>query len=265
MKINCKAIAQKWKDECKGVNAGLAIVQVGDNPSSNSYIKGKMKDCDEIGFRAELHKFPEDVSEKEVLDCIDKLNKNNDIDGIIVQLPLPKHLDAVKITNAVLVEKDVDGFLPNSPYVPCTALGVVSLIDELNIDITGKLVVVLGRSEFIGKRIADMLLAKNATVAICHSKTNVGVKNNLLANADVIIAAVGKPRLFSYKDIQKGTVVIDVGINKTVDGLCGDFNPPEQDNYCDYTTVPGGVGLLTRAMLMKNTMEAKRKQNNKGE
>lgn len=260
MKINCKEIAQKWKDECKGVRAGLAIVQVGDNPSSNSYIKGKMKDCDEIGFRAELYKFPEDVSEKEVLDCIDKLNKNNDIDGIIVQLPLPKHLDAVKITNAVLVEKDVDGFLPNSPYVPCTALGVVSLIDELNVDITGKLVVVLGRSEFIGKRIADMLLAKNATVAICHSKTNIDVRKNLLLNADIIISAVGKPKMFSFNEIQKGTIVIDVGINKTNDGLCGDFDPPIEEKYCDYTTVPCGVGLLTRAMLMKNTKEAKEKR-----
>ena len=192
--------------------------------------------------------------------CIDTLNNNPNVNGIIVQLPLPSHLDTLKITNRVNIEKDVDGFLPNSPFVPCTALGVVSLIEELEIDVNGKLVVVLGRSEFIGKRIADMLLAKNATVAICHSKTTEETRKTLLANADIVIAAVGKAELFMANDVKPNAIVIDIGINKTEKGLCGDFVPPKDENYCDYTTVPGGVGLLTRAMLLKNTATAKQNQ-----
>lgn len=262
MKINCKEIAQKWKNECIGTSANLAIIQVGDNPSSNSYIKGKIKDGAEIGFGTYLFKFDETIDQESVLAKIEELNNDGEIHGIIVQLPLPKHLDEHLITNAVKVEKDVDGFLKDSPFVPCTAKGVVALIDELNIDITGKLVVVLGRSEFIGKRIADMLLSKNATVAICHSKTNKATRDCLLKNADIVISAVGRAGLFDSSDIGCGATVIDVGINKTDKGLCGDFIPPSDEQYCDYTTVPGGVGLLTRAMLMKNTKEAKENAEN---
>ena len=257
MIINCKEIAKKWKNECMDKKATLAIVQIGDNPASNSYIKGKLKDCEEIGFIGRLFKYSEDVSESFIIHLIETLNKEKDIDGIIVQLPLPKHMNTKKVVNSVAVEKDVDGFLSESKFEPCTALGVIKLLEEINYNFVGANVVVFGRSEFIGKKIADMLLERNATVTICHSKTTEESKKYLLKNADLIITAVGKPNLVNCNDIKKGATVIDVGINKVDGKLCGDFTPPEDGEYCNYTTVPGGVGLLTRAMLMKNTYEAK--------
>lgn len=263
MIINCKEIAQKWKNECKGVNATLAIVQVGDNPASNSYIKGKLKDCEEIGFTGILHKFEESIDEETILNLIDTLNNDSTVNGIIVQLPLPKHLDEHKITNRVAIEKDVDGFLRDSQFTPCTPLGVVNLLDEINYDVSDKFVVVLGRSEFIGKEAARLLLNKNATVAICHSKTPIEKRNQLLRMADVVISAVGKADLFTWVDVKPGAVVIDVGINRKDGHLCGDFVPSMDAEYLDYTSVPGGVGLLTRAMLLKNTFVAFNNQNKK--
>jgi methylenetetrahydrofolate dehydrogenase (NADP+)/methenyltetrahydrofolate cyclohydrolase len=260
MIINCKEIAQKWKNECYGINATLAIIQVGDNPASNSYIKGKLKDCAEIGFNGLLYKFEENITEKELLDLINNLNNDESINGIIVQLPLPLHLDEKKITNAVAIEKDVDGFLRDSEFIPCTPLGVVNLLEEINYDVSNKFVVVLGRSEFIGKEVARLLLNKNATIAICHSKTPIEKRNELLKLADVVISAVGKADLFTWKDVSKNALVIDIGINRKDGHLCGDFVPCEDESYLDYTSVPGGIGLLTRAMLMKNTATAYRKQ-----
>ena len=257
MIINCKEVAQKWKDECKSKEASLTIIQVGDNPASNSYIKGKIKDCEEVGFKSRLLKYPEGVSENFVLDVIYALNGEKDVDGIIVQLPLPKHINPNTIAKAILPEKDVDGFLPYSPFTQCTPLGIIKLIEELKYDLTGKFVVVLGRSENVGKKATDLCLEKNATVCICHSKTPIAVRNELLKKADVIISAVGKANLFTYENVKEGALVIDVGINRNEEGkLCGDFTPSDDENFCDYTPVPGGIGLLTRAMLLKNTLQA---------
>lgn len=198
MRINCKEVAQKWKDECKGEKASLAIIQIGDNPASNSYIKGKIKDCEEVRFESRLLKYPENVSEHFLLDVIYALNGEKDVDGIIVQLPLPKHINPNTIAKAILPEKDVDGFLPYSPFTQCTPLGIIKLIEELKYDLTGKLVVVLGRSENVGKKAADLCLEKNATVCICHSKTQKEVRDTLLKKADVVISAVGKENLFTF-------------------------------------------------------------------
>lgn len=261
MIIDCKQIARKWKEECTGVHARLAIVQVGDNPASNAYIKGKIRDCEEVGFSFSLHRFPEDVTEEDLETCIARLNSDVNVNGIIVQLPLPAHLNADKIVNLVAIEKDVDGFRVGSPFTPCTPLGVSRLLDELEISVEGKLVVILGRSEYIGKKAFDLLLNKNATVAVCHSRTPLTLRDELLQKADVIISAVGKKDLFFADNIKDGAIVIDVGINKKDDGkLCGDFTPDANRNIT-YTSVPGGVGLLTRAMLLQNTLQAYNLQN----
>lgn len=263
MIINCKEVAQRWKNECLGVNATLAIVQVGDNPASNSYIKGKLKDCEEIGYQGVLYKISEPTTTERILSLLDELNADKTVNGIIVQLPLPNYLDIEKIINRVHPLKDVDGFLQNSMFTQCTPLGVVSLLDEINYDVSGKFVVVMGRSENVGKPIANLLLNKNATVAVCHSKTDKNTREMLLKNADVVISAVGRAGLFSYKDVKDDTLVIDVGINRVEGRLCGDFIPPTEECGINYTSVPGGVGLLTRASLMKNTKKAYEMQKNK--
>lgn len=261
MIIDCKKVAKQWKKECKGAHARLAIVQVGDNPASNAYIKGKTKDCEDVGFSFSLHRFPEDVTEVDLETCITRLNNDVNVNGIIVQLPLPAHLNAQKIVNMVAIEKDVDGFRSGSPFTPCTPLGIARLFDELDISVEGKFVVILGRSEYIGKKAFELLLNKNATLAVCHSKTPRSLRDELLKKADVIISAVGKKDLFSVENIKDGAVVIDVGINKKDDGkLCGDFTPDDNRDIT-YTSVPGGVGLLTRAMLLQNTLQAYKLQN----
>ena len=261
MIIDCKKVANKWKNECRGTHARLAIVQVGDNPASNAYIKGKIRDCEEVGFSFSLHRFSEDVTEEDLETCIARLNSDVNVNGIIVQLPLPVHLNADKIVNLVAIEKDVDGFRVGSPFTPCTPLGVSRLLDELEISVEGKLVVILGRSEYIGKKAFDLLLNKNATLAVCHSRTPLVLRDELLQKADVIISAVGKKGLFSADDVKDGAIVIDVGINKNDNGkLCGDFVPNEERDII-YTSVPGGIGLLTRAMLLQNTLAAYRLQN----
>lgn len=261
MIIDCKQIAKKWKEECKDVHAHLAIVQVGDNPASNAYIKGKIKDCEEVDFGFSLHRFPEDITEGDLETCIVHLNSDVNVNGIIVQLPLPTHLNANKIVNLVAVEKDVDGFRVGSPFTPCTPLGVSRLLDELEISVEDKFVVILGRSEYIGKKAFDLLLNKNATLAVCHSKTPRSLRDDLLQKADIIISAVGKRDLFSAADVKDGAIIIDIGINKKDDGkLCGDFTP-DNNREITYTSVPGGVGLLTRAMLLQNTLQAYKLQN----
>ena len=262
MIINCKEVAAKWKQECSAVNATLAIIQVGNNPASNSYIKGKLKDCEEIGYNGLHYHLDENIEEKEILGLIEELNNDSQVNGIIVQLPLPKHLNEDKIAKAIAPIKDVDGFIYDSPFTQCTPLGVSNLLDEIGYDVSGKFVVVLGRSENVGRTAANLLLNKNATVVICHSKTPKELRDSLLQKADVVVSAVGCAGLFSWENVKPGCLVIDVGINRNVEGkLCGDFIPPEDINYLDYTSVPGGIGLLTRAMLMKNTYQAYLLQN----
>lgn len=261
MIIDCKKVANKWKNECRGTHARLAIVQVGNNPASNAYIKGKTQDCEDVNFTCTLHRFPEDVAEEDLVACITNLNEDIHVNGIIVQLPLPAHLNADKIVNLVAIEKDVDGFRAGSPFIPCAPLGISRLLDELDISVEGKLVVILGRSQYIGKKAFELLLNKNATVAVCHSKTPFALRKELLGKADVIISAVGRKGLFSADDVKDGAIVIDVGINKNDNGkLCGDFVPNEERDVI-YTSVPGGIGLITRAMLLQNTLAAYKLQN----
>ena len=262
MIINCKEVAQKWKDECKGTKATLAIVQIGDNPARNSYIKGKLKDCQEIGYTGILYKINEPTTTEDILLLIEKLNYDKNTNGIIVQLPLPQYIDEKAIINSINPIKDVDGFLPNSIFTQCTPLGVISLFKEINYNLSGKFVVVLGRSENVGKPLANLLVNEDATVAICHSKTDMKTKYELLRMADVVVSAVGYAGLFSYKDVRPNALVIDIGINRVNGHLCGDFIPPNDDSKIMYTSVPGGIGLLTRATLMKNTKIAYEMQKN---
>lgn len=244
---------------------GLAVVMAGDNPASKIYVSNKEKDCKEIGFYSEIHKLPENVEEKEIADLIDKLNNNKKIHGIIVQLPLPQHLNSTKITNLISPEKDVDGFtfvnmgklLTGKPgFIACTPKGCMHLINLSGQPTEGKNAVVIGRSNIVGKPMAILLMHANATVTICHSKT----KNlsEITKNADILVAAIGKEKMIKSDMIKNGAIVIDVGMNTDKDGkLCGDVDFESVKEKASFITpVPGGVGPMTRAMLMQNTYEA---------
>lgn len=247
--INCKAYADEILDSITGYGH-LAVISVGNDPASMSYIKGKQKDCERVGFGFTHHAFPEDVDRESIIRIINKLNNDDKITGIIVQLPLPKHLDADEICRCVIPEKDVDGFVPNSPYKPCTPEGVVHILRrELGV-LTGRHAVIIGRGKLVGKPLQQMLLDEDMTLSICHSKSCKGDIYGLTSKADAVIVAVGKPKLIGFGFLCDDCVVIDCGVNRDEKGkLCGDVG------YCNSerrTPVPGGVGLLTRAMLMKH-------------
>lgn len=247
--INCKAYADEILDSITGYGH-LAVISVGNDPASQSYIKGKKKDCERVGFGFTHVQFPEDVSEKEVVEAIWELNYNKDVTGIIVQLPLPEHLVADEICKNIRVTKDVDGFLPWSLYKPCTPEGIVHLLHKEIGDLTGKHAVIVGRGKLVGRPLTNMLLAENMTVTVCHSKTPIIDVYNLSADSDAIIVATGVPEHFSFHMVPAKTVVIDCGIHRKSNGkLCGDVLYADTDRV---TPVPGGVGLLTRAMLMKH-------------
>lgn len=259
--IDVKSIVEKYKNTLKQfislnkLNPTLAIIQVGDNPASNAYIKGKEKDAEELGINTILLKFDEKVSSKEIVDTIKRLNKDEEVNGIIVQLPLPKYLDEEAITNSIAPEKDVDGFTRDTDFTPCTPLGILELLLELGITLEGKNAVVIGRSKIVGKPMADLLLKQDMTVTICHSKTPREQLRHYCNNADVIICVVGGKNFFTPDLLGTNQVIIDVGINRNEQGkLCGDLNPECYlvDNNSLYTPVPGGVGLLTRYALMQN-------------
>ena len=239
----------------KGVKPVLAIVQVGDNQASNSYIKGKMKDCDELGIECRHIKLKETISQFTLANTLIDLSYDWDITGIIVQLPLPKHL---KVTNEFIdVNKDVDGFIRDSYFTPCTPLGVYCFLIDSGVKLEGKNVVIIGRSEIVGKPMAKLMLEANATVTVCHSHTkNISMYTK---NADIIIVAVGK-RNFLTKDMigDNRPIVIDVGINRNEEGkLCGDCDYEGIVDMCEYVSpVPNGVGLLTRLALMTNVVKA---------
>jgi len=244
---------------------GLAVVIVGNDPASRVYVNSKKKACAEIGIYSEEYALPEETTQKELIDLVKRLNEKEDIHGILVQLPLPKHLNEEEVIYAIKPEKDVDAFHPinvgkimigNYDFLPCTPAGVMELIKESGMDIVGKECVVVGRSNIVGKPQAMLLLHQHGTVTICHSRT----KNlkEVCKRADILIAAVGKPRFITANMVKPGAVVIDVGINRLENGkLVGDVDFENVSKVAAaITPVPGGVGPMTIAMLMKNTVKA---------
>lgn len=275
IKIDGKGIAQKTlayiekehkllKDKY-GRAAGLAVIMAGDNPASEIYVKNKIKACETAGIYSRTIKFDENVTEKDLIEEIEKLNKDDKIDGILVQLPLPAHIDELKIINAISPEKDVDGFHSvnlgkmiigdKTGFLPCTPYGIMQLLDEYGIDPAGKDTVIIGRSNIVGKPAAILFIEKSATVQVCNTKTK-NIKDKI-RNADIVIAAVGVPNFIKGEDIKEGAVVIDVGINRVNGKLCGDVDYEEVSEKAGYITpVPGGVGPMTIASLIKNTFKS---------
>lgn len=278
--IDGKAISAKTKEELKtevaalkeqGVSVGLAVIIVGDDPASRVYVNNKKKACELLGIYSEEYALPADTDMASLLGLIDELNNRSDINGILCQLPLPKHLDEKAVINAISPDKDVDAFHPvnvgkimigDFDFLPCTPAGVMRLIDETGVSIEGKNCVVIGRSNIVGKPMAMLLLHRNATVTICHSKT-VNL-SEITSKADILVAAVGRANFVTPDMVKDGAVVIDVGMNRPADGkLCGDVDFEAVKDKCSYITpVPGGVGPMTIAMLMANTVTAAKKQNN---
>ena len=254
-------------DELKkqGVTPGLAVIIVGDDPASRVYVNNKKKACAELGMLSEEYALPADTTEEELLTLINTLNGREDIDGILCQLPLPRHLDEKRVINAISAEKDVDAFHPvnvgkimigDYSFLPCTPAGVMELIRRSNIEVAGKHCVVIGRSNIVGKPMAMLMLHANATVTICHSRTQ-NLKE-ICRTADIIVAAVGKAYFVTADMVKEGAVVIDVGMNRNAEGkLCGDVDYDEVSKVASaITPVPGGVGPMTITMLMQNTVTA---------
>lgn len=273
--IDGKAVAREvraqWKTrvqalKARGITPGLAVIIAGDNPASKIYVKNKTSACRDVGLHSEVHEFPADVDEETVLKCIRKLNANPAIHGILVQLPLPPQLESRKLLGTISIEKDVDGFHlynvgglvvgDNHVFPPCTPYGVQCLLEHEGIPIEGQNVVVVGASNIVGKPLALMLMAKEATVSICHVKTRELSQYTILA--DILVVAAGCPNLITAPMVKRGAVVIDVGINRLPDGrLVGDVDFEGVKEKASYITpVPGGVGPMTITMLLANTLEA---------
>ncbi len=249
----------------QGIETGLAVVIVGDDPASRVYVNNKKKACETVGFKSFEYALPTETTQQELLDLVDVLNNDDNVDGILVQLPLPKHIDETAIINAISPNKDVDAFHPvnvgkimvgDYAFLPCTPAGVMELIKSTGVDISGKNCVVIGRSNIVGKPMAMLLLHSNGTVTICHSRTQ-NLKE-ICSKADILVASVGKANFVTADMVKDGAIVIDVGINRLDNGkLCGDVNFEEVEPKASYITpVPGGVGPMTIAMLMKNTLTA---------
>ena len=263
MILDGKALATSIRGELAetvreyGLKPCLAIVTVGDDPASAVYVRNKKKACEQIGIECRHISFPEDTTEYMVLSAVRNLCSDNEVHGVIVQLPLPKHINAANITSLIWRSKDVDGFGHDSLFAPCTPEGVIRLLDHYNIEIDGANAVVLGRSNIVGKPLAQMLLDRNATVSICHSHTSYEQRNDLTRNADIICCAVGEPGLLTPEDIKPGAVLVDVAINRDIEGkLCGDVNPTCYPYAYAYTPVPGGIGPMTVAMLMEHVVQS---------
>ena len=251
-----------------GITPGLAVILVGDDPASAVYVRNKHRACEEVGMYSAVHKLPAETSEEELLALIDKLNDDDAIHGILVQLPLPKHISEERVVLAIDPSKDVDAFHPsnvgkimlgNYRFLPCTPAGVMALLRHYEIEVEGKHCVVVGRSNIVGKPQALLLLEKNGTVTVCHSRT----KNlaDITRQADILVAAVGRPRFITADMVKDGAVVIDVGINRLPDGkLCGDVDfAAVEERAAAITPVPGGVGPMTITMLLQNTLRAAEK------
>ena len=254
----------------KGITVGLAVIIVGEDPASKVYVSNKKKACENLGIISEEYALPESTTNEELLALIDELNSKPSINGILCQLPLPSHLDEKLIINSIDPEKDVDAFHPFNVgkimigdfyFLPCTPAGVMEMLKYENIEVEGKTCVVIGRSNIVGKPMNMLLLHQNGTVTVCHSKT----KNlkEVCKNADILVAAVGRPKFVTEDMVKEGAVVIDVGINRVDGKLCGDVDFENVKNKVSaITPVPGGVGPMTIAMLMQNTLTAAKKQNN---
>lgn len=272
--IDGKKISQEIKDELKvkvaelnskGVEVSLAVILVGNDPASTVYVGNKKKACEYIGVKSLSYELPETTTEAELLELIDKLNKDASVNGILVQLPLPKSIDEDKVIQAIAPEKDVDGFHPVSVgslligqkgFLPCTPAGIIQLLKRSDIDINGKECVVIGRSNIVGKPMAVLLLRENGTVTICHSRTQ-NLKS-VCKRADILVVAIGKPKFIDASYVKEGATVIDVGIHRNADNkLCGDVDYESVEPIAGaITPVPGGVGPMTIAMLMNNCVNS---------
>jgi methylenetetrahydrofolate dehydrogenase (NADP+)/methenyltetrahydrofolate cyclohydrolase len=274
--INGKEISAILKDELKeevsrlkseGKSCCLAVIQVGNDPASSVYVGNKKKACAYIGIESLSYELPEETSEEELLSLIDRLNKDDQVHGILCQLPLPKHINEDKVIQAISPKKDVDGFHPQNVgalvigqrgFVSCTPAGIIELLHRSNVEMDGKHCVVVGRSNIVGKPMSLLMLRENATVTVCHSHTK--DLKSICKQADILIVAIGKPKFITSEYVKEGAVVIDVGIHRNESNkLCGDV---DFDDVCEHTSaitpVPGGVGPMTIAMLMKNCVEAMR-------
>lgn len=270
-------VRQEWKEranklKAKGVLPGLAVIIVGDNPASKLYVNNKIKACHEVGLHSEVHDLPEDTSEEMLLKLIGELNESKKLNGILVQLPLPKHIDDSKVLEAIEQDKDVDGFhlynvgalmTGNTVFPPCTPFGVMRMLEYCNIPIAGQNAVVVGRSNIVGKPMAILLLQEDATVTICTSKTKDLIHHT--KNADILVIATGRRQMIKAEHVKEGAVVIDVGINRTESGkLVGDVDFEEVKEVASYITpVPGGVGPMTITMLVANTVMAAERDSEK--
>ncbi len=272
--LDGKATSKKIKEELrdkvmvlkgKGVEPTLAVVIVGDDPASHVYVRSKKRACEFIGIRSLSYELPEDTSEEDLLGIVCELNDRDDVNGILVQLPLPKHISDDKVIMAINPVKDVDGFHPvsvgnlsigNKGFISCTPYGIIELLKRYEVPIEGKNCVIVGRSNIVGKPISILLLRENGTVTICHSRTK--DLKGVCKNADIIIAAIGRAKMITDEYVKEGAVVIDVGINRLEDGtLCGDVDYEKVKDLTSYITpVPGGVGPMTIAMLMSNVVSS---------
>ena len=273
-----KKIRKELKVECdelksKGINPKLAVIMVGDNPASKVYVRNKSRACEEIGIEYEEHLLSDETTQEELINLIKKLNEDKSINGILLQSPIPEHLNINQAFKTITYRKDVDGFTPSSvgklcigedTFISCTPYGVMKMFEEYNIDLTGKDVVILGRSNIVGKPLIQCCINNNATVTVCHSKTQNTKK--ITREADILISAIGKAKFVTADMVKDNVVIIDVGINRDENGkIVGDVdfeNVKEKASYI--TPVPGGVGPMTIAMLMNNVIKATKKQNKKG-
>ena len=270
-----KKIKQNLKIECdelknQGIQPKLAVIMVGENPASKVYVRNKSISCNEVGIEYEEHLLDKNTTQEELHSLIKKLNDTKEVNGILLQSPLPDHLDINQAFKAISYRKDVDGFTPSSvgklvmggdTFISCTPYGVMKMFEEYNIDLTGKDVVIVGRSNIVGKPLSQCCLAQNATVTICHSRTKDLKKHT--KRADILIAAIGKANFVTTDMVKDGAVVVDVGINRNEEGkLVGDVDYENVSKIASYITpVPGGVGPMTVAMLMNNVIKAAKEQN----
>ncbi|WP_026665949.1 bifunctional methylenetetrahydrofolate dehydrogenase/methenyltetrahydrofolate cyclohydrolase FolD [Butyrivibrio sp. FC2001] len=274
--IDGKTISQQVKDEVKaktaelkaktGIEVCLAVILVGADPASQVYVRNKKKACEYVGFKSLSYELPEETTQEELLELIDKLNKDDSVHGILVQMPVPKQIDEKTVIDAISPEKDVDGFHPmnvgalcigEKGFVSCTPAGIIQLLKRSDIDISGKECVIVGRSNIVGKPMALLMLRENATVTIAHSRT--ADLKAVCKRADILIAAIGKPKMITEDYVKDGAVIIDVGINRNAETgkLCGDVDYDNVAPKCTaITPVPGGVGPMTIAMLMSNCLES---------
>lgn len=263
IKKELKVEVKKLKDE--GINPKLAVIMVGNNPASQVYVRNKSKACEKVGIEFDEYIFDEDYQEEELLDLIERLNDDDSVHGILLQSPVPMHININKAFRTISPDKDVDGFNPvnvgnltigEDAFISCTPFGIVKMLEEYDIDTIGKNCVILGRSNIVGKPMIQCMLNKNSTVTVCHSKTrNI---EEITRNADIVIAAIGKPKFVKEDMVKDGAVVIDVGINRLEDGtICGDVDFDTVKEKASYITpVPGGVGPMTIAMLLYNVVKA---------